>query len=89
MYLRFVGADVGKLFILKWMQFSSSFHLSSSSTIADQSRVLVYPNPVKDKLVIDSNFKFNSVSIVDVNGKTVFNDNLNLSTNNYSFAINL
>lgn len=88
-YLRFVGADVGKLFILKWMQFSSSFHLSSSSTIADQSRVLVYPNPVKDKLVIDSNFKFNSVSIVDVNGKTVFNDNLNLSTNNYSFAINL
>jgi len=88
-YLRFVGSDTGKLFLLQWIQFTRSSQLTSSPVIEEQSRVLVYPNPVKDKLLIDSHFKFNSVSVFDVNGKNVFKQKLNLLTNNYSLAISL
>ena len=41
------------------------------SMINNQDEVHLYPNPVKDKLSIQSDSKINSVSIIDVNGRAV------------------
>ena len=72
-YLKFVGSGTGKLFQLRWITFSKkSSPTTASLKIRKQGKVLVYPNPAKDRLSISAVFPFHTVEIFTVNGKQVF-----------------
>ncbi len=74
-YLKFTGAGTSKLFQLKWISFSKkSVPITSSLQIEKSDRLLIYPNPAKNKLSIFSGFLFNTVEIFSMNGQKVFQD---------------
>jgi len=74
-YLKFVGAGTGKLFQLKWISFSKkSGPVTSFLQMEKSERLLIYPNPAKDKLSISSGFLYNTVEIFSINGQKVFQD---------------
>lgn len=88
-YLKFVGTGSDKLFQLKWMKFNSSSNSTSVPVIENQKKVTVYPNPAKDRLTIGSGFDFNSIIIVDLNGRIVHQESFYQPTNNASLSVNL
>jgi len=89
-YLKFVGIGTNKLFQLKWFNFTRKpVQTSSSLLIGKQLSLKVYPNPVKGQLTVNSNYLFNSVELIDLNGRIVLSKNYQQETNKASLSINL
>jgi len=89
-YLKFTGVGTDKLFQLKWIKFLSKSDNTTSSIINEIKKGFkIYPNPTKAELSIDSNFDFNKICIVDMNGKTIQNENFNPAINYTSLSTHL
>ena len=88
-YLKFVGPGISKLFQLKWISFSKkSGPVTSSEQMSKPERLLIYPNPAKNKLSIFSGFQFNTVEIFSMNGQKVYQDK-NKASQNSELKFNL
>jgi beta-xylosidase len=89
-YLKFVGAGTDKLFQLKWLNFIRKTGPTSSSSKMDNSRKFtIYPNPAKDQLTVSSSCFFNSIEIIDLNGRVILNKNYQMETKHATLPINL
>lgn len=76
-YLKFIGTGTNKLFQLRWITFSKKPNTTNTaSVIRKQGEFSIYPNPAKNKLFIQSEFKFNRVEIYSISGKKVFQENI-------------
>lgn len=89
-YLKFIGEGTDKLIQLKWITFkSTSDNTTGFRTIENLQKVMVYPNPAKEQLSINSSFPFNSVEIVNINGELVDLTNFKETTKNSTLKLNL
>jgi len=89
-YLKFVGSGTDKLFQLKWFNFThKSDHPNSSTIIGELKKVLVYPNPAKNKVSVNCEFPFNSVEIFNINSQLVQHENYKKGTESSILTINL
>ena len=58
--------------------------LTSTNSLKENNRVIVYPNPVKEILMIDSKEKYN-ITIKNITGKLVVQSEINTGLNSISF----
>jgi hypothetical protein len=67
----------------------TEFELTNSS---NSDNFIIYPNPARDKVIIKSKAILNSeinLSIIELSGKTVFNDELYLNNQDLSYSLDL
>jgi xylan 1,4-beta-xylosidase len=89
-YLKFTGEGTDKLFQLKWIKFLSKSQITTGSTfIKNQKKISIYPNPVHNKLSINSNFPFNLFELIDMNGLVAYRREYKEVITNTTLTLNL
>lgn len=89
-YLRFVGTGSGELFVLKSIRFMDT-SLTTIGEIKGQSgltNLVVYPNPINNQFNIQSDVAFSQVRVLNLNGLSLFVDNLDTPVTNLSCVFN-
>lgn len=89
-YLKFNGTGTDELFQLKWINFLRKPNQPNSSLIIEkQKKISIFPNPVKNEVSIQSEFLFDTIEILTMNGRIVRHEIYTQATNNASLSINL
>lgn len=80
-YLRFAGSGMAKLFILKWLRFFRSSDNPGGSNVSEPATGSIgfCPNPVRNRLSIDSPFFFHTAEVFSLNGEKVFSSHSSIS----------
>jgi xylan 1,4-beta-xylosidase len=89
-YFKFNGTGTDELFQLKWINFIRKPNQPNSSQLIEKhKKVSIYPNPVKSELSIQTEFLFDTIEILTMNGRIVRHENYKLATNKATLSINL
>jgi len=89
-YLKFVGNGTDELFQLKWINFIRKPNKPNSSSIIERiEKVSIFPNPAKNKISVKADFIFDSVEILDMNGKLVLCKSFKAPSKSSSLTFNL
>jgi hypothetical protein len=89
-YLKFVGTSSDKLFQLKWFGFTrKSDHTSTLAAIVSEKKLMLFPNPTRNQLSVQSGDAFETVEIVDLSGRTVFQEHFNEAVHQTTLKIDL
>ncbi len=95
-YLKFAGTGTDKLFQLKSLKFiakdSVQAELPSSVKLNNtkpNGTITVFPNPLGNKLTVNSDMEFNELSIIGLDGKLVLKKKFNENLNTASLKLNI
>ena len=71
-YLRFTGAGTGRLFKLKWIQFTAENGPELvSASVSQASDIRIAPNPAQSEIQVSWSSFFNELTIYSIEGREV------------------
>jgi len=75
-YLRFKSSGTSALFKLQSFRFISNEETGISKIKSDKLSVKLFPNPAQDTFSIQAGFSFDKLTIINLEGKTVYEETL-------------